>query len=199
MTQGTPARTADSKPWSSARRRMPRVRATSVEMGVEPSPGKCFGHAAAFAAASPRANESANAGSAKCLGPSGPSRESSTGARSTWAPTLRSAAPVACPAANASPALRYDEAASRGGRPGNALVAPPSWSTKTSDPAGRGRCRFDRETRTLRAPGGAGSAETTSRAAFSRGVRPGVLDAAGIRSGIGRTPPPRPTTRTVRS
>jgi hypothetical protein len=47
---------------------------------------------------------------------------------------------------------------------------PPSWSTNTSAPAGRGSERVSGRTNTAPTPGGAGSPETMTAAAFWLGV-----------------------------
>ena len=80
--------------------------------------------------------------------------------------------PVLRPERNAARALEYDEAGTEGGRRPNVWAVPPSWSTNTSVFRGRGSPRLQRWTITPPTPFGAGRPETTTRAAFWRGVSP---------------------------
>jgi hypothetical protein len=66
---------------------------------------------------------------------------------------------------------RYELAGCVGGASGNARTSPPSWSTKTMAPGGRGAVRSQRRTSTPPTPRGAGSPETTTSAAFCCGVK----------------------------
>jgi len=156
---------------SAGRRRACTCGSSSVEIPADPSPGKCFGHAAVPPASSPRAKASASAGSAKWREPSGPPARSRTGARSTSTPARPRDLPVALPAASASFKLPNDEAGAPGGSSSKVLAPPPSWSTKASVRRGRDSPRLQSWTITPATPFGAGRPETTTRAAFWRGVR----------------------------
>ena len=170
MTQGTQASTAARYGARSSSRMWPRTYGrSSVETGSVPRPGKCFAHAPAPAAASPRANATPKNGERYWRAPSGPSGRSSTGARSTCTPAARSERPVSRPAANAYSFVRIRRADLVGGRARNARTSPPSWSANTSDPGGRRALRSQRCTRTPPTPLGAGSPDTTRSAAFCCG------------------------------
>src|SRR5436190_305089 len=144
---------------------------SSVETAADPSPGKCLAHAAR---PRPRAKATARRDVRNCREPSGPSAVSKTGAKSASMPEARSPCAVARPAAKASGTPVNDRAGEKGGDPGSAFTAPPSWSanvTPAAPPKTPGR-----------------SVVTTRSAAFCCGVRASASARAASTSGRLRRP-----------